>query len=89
MIGLGRMGANVTHRLLRRGHTAVVFDRTPGAVDHLAEDGARGAKSMREKESAQAALCERFASRGEAATTPTGYCRRCVRRLEVTERSHD
>ena len=48
MIGLGRMGANMTRRLLRRGHTALVFDRSPDAVDLLTKDGAQGTKSMRE-----------------------------------------
>ena len=32
MIGLGRMGGNIVRRLLRDGHTAVVFDRDPAAV---------------------------------------------------------
>jgi len=27
MIGLGRMGANMVRRLIRDGHTAVVYDR--------------------------------------------------------------
>ena len=29
MIGLGRMGANMVRRLLRGGHTCVVYDRAP------------------------------------------------------------
>jgi 6-phosphogluconate dehydrogenase len=29
MIGLGRMGGNMTERLMRHGHELVVFDRTP------------------------------------------------------------
>ena len=31
MIGLGRMGANIVRRLMRRGHACVVYDRDPGA----------------------------------------------------------
>jgi 6-phosphogluconate dehydrogenase len=40
MIGLGRMGANIVRRLLRHGHSAVVFDQNAGAVKDLAGVGA-------------------------------------------------
>ena len=33
--GLGRMGANMSLRLLDHGHRPVVFDRSPGTVDEL------------------------------------------------------
>ena len=46
MIGLGRMGANMVRRLLRNGHTCVVYDRNPGAVAELASEGAQGAASL-------------------------------------------
>ncbi|MEO8682471.1 MAG: phosphogluconate dehydrogenase (NAD(+)-dependent, decarboxylating) [Vicinamibacterales bacterium] len=46
MIGLGRMGANMVRRLVRHGHQAVVFDRTPAAVEALAGEGAEGATSL-------------------------------------------
>jgi 6-phosphogluconate dehydrogenase len=29
LIGLGRMGANMAHRLIAGGHQCVVFDRAP------------------------------------------------------------
>ncbi len=48
MIGLGRMGANMTTRLMRGGHQVVVFDRDPAAVQRSAADGATGAASLRE-----------------------------------------
>ena len=32
MIGLGRMGANIVRRLMRDGHTCVVYDVSPEAV---------------------------------------------------------
>ena len=48
MIGLGRMGANMVRRLLRNGHTCVVYDRNPGAVTELASAGAQGAASLTE-----------------------------------------
>ena len=35
MIGLGRMGANMVRRLLKKGHDCVVFDRSPQAVGEL------------------------------------------------------
>ena len=37
MIGLGRMGANMTRRLLKGGHQCVVFDRSPHVVQELVE----------------------------------------------------
>ncbi|MPY86522.1 MAG: decarboxylating 6-phosphogluconate dehydrogenase [Luteitalea sp.] len=46
MIGLGRMGANMVRRLMRAGHTAVVYDRNPEAVDALVSEEAHGAKSL-------------------------------------------
>ena len=46
MIGLGRMGANMVRRLIRKGHSCVVFDRSPQAVDELAKENAVGADSL-------------------------------------------
>ena len=46
MIGLGRMGANMTRRLVRRGHACVVHDVSDEAVRALAGEGAVGASSL-------------------------------------------
>ena len=46
MIGLGRMGANMVRRLIRRGHSCVVFDRSPQAIGELVKDHAVGAESL-------------------------------------------
>ena len=46
MVGLGRMGANMTRRLLRGGHSLVVSDRSPEAVKQLAGEGATGSASL-------------------------------------------
>jgi 6-phosphogluconate dehydrogenase len=46
MIGLGKMGANMTPRLLRGGHSVVVYDRSAEAVDVSVKGGATGAKSL-------------------------------------------
>jgi 6-phosphogluconate dehydrogenase len=46
MIGLGRMGANMVHRLLAGGHQCVVFDRSPNAVEELVRAKAVGASSV-------------------------------------------
>ena len=46
MIGLGRMGANMTTRLLLDKHELVVFDFNPAAVEHSVEEGAVGATSV-------------------------------------------
>jgi len=32
MIGLGRMGGNIVRRLMKHGHSTVVFDKDPKAV---------------------------------------------------------
>ncbi len=46
MIGLGRMGGNIVRRLLRDGHSAVVYDRDPKAVAALVGEGATGADNL-------------------------------------------
>jgi len=46
MVGLGRMGSNMTTRLLRGGHQVVVFDRSAGAVQGAASAGASGTGSL-------------------------------------------
>jgi 6-phosphogluconate dehydrogenase len=48
MIGLGRMGANMTTRLVRGGHGVVAYDRDPAAVQRSIGDGATGASSLAE-----------------------------------------
>ena len=45
MVGLGRMGANLVRRLMRDGHSCVVFDVNPDAVATLVAEGATGADS--------------------------------------------
>lgn len=46
MVGLGRMGANIVRRIMRDGHSAVVFDRDPQVVAALVAEGATGASSL-------------------------------------------
>jgi 6-phosphogluconate dehydrogenase len=46
MIGLGRMGANMVRRLIKAGHSCVVFDRSPDSVKQLVGDGAIGTTSL-------------------------------------------
>src|SRR6202162_1640824 len=48
MIGLGRMGANMVRRLVRQGHSCVVFNRSPQAVNELVKEKAIGAASLAE-----------------------------------------
>ncbi len=48
MIGLGRMGASMVRRLLKKGHECVVFDVQAGAIDALTKDGATGAATLAE-----------------------------------------
>jgi 6-phosphogluconate dehydrogenase len=46
MIGLGRMGAGMTQRLLRGGHQVIVYDRSADAVTALAGKGATASSSL-------------------------------------------
>lgn len=48
MIGLGRMGANMTMRLLHGGHKVVGYARHAETVDRIVEKGAIGAYSLEE-----------------------------------------
>src|SRR5919204_881467 len=48
MVGLGRMGANMTTRLLRGAHHVVVYDRSDEAVRHAATEGAAPTSSLEE-----------------------------------------
>lgn len=48
MIGLGKMGANMTRRLINSGHEVVVYDLDPDNVKQLATEGAEGAFSLEE-----------------------------------------
>src|SRR6185503_14917714 len=46
MIGLGKMGGNMTERLLRGGHEVVSFDRSADVVKKYEKLGAKGAGSL-------------------------------------------
>ncbi|HUR19110.1 MAG TPA: decarboxylating 6-phosphogluconate dehydrogenase [Acidimicrobiales bacterium] len=46
MVGFGRMGANMSRRLVERGHQVVAYDRDPGLVDKAADDGVAGVTSL-------------------------------------------
>jgi 6-phosphogluconate dehydrogenase len=46
MIGLGRMGGNMTERLLRNGHSVVAFDRAPDVVAKYQTLGATGVQDL-------------------------------------------
>ena len=46
MIGLGRMGANMVRRVIRKGHQCVVFDRSPKAIEELAREKAVASTSL-------------------------------------------
>jgi 6-phosphogluconate dehydrogenase len=48
MIGLGRMGANMVRRLMRGGHTCVVYDRSADAVAGLGKEGATGSTGLKD-----------------------------------------
>lgn len=46
MIGLGKMGGNLTRRLLQGGHEVVVYDRDAAAVANLVTAGATGSTGL-------------------------------------------
>src|SRR4030095_6366973 len=46
MIGLGRMGGNMTRRLLRAGHECVIFNKSPKPVEELVKENAIAASSL-------------------------------------------
>ncbi len=46
VVGLGRMGANISRRLMRAGHSTVVWDANAAVVDGLGQDGATGAANL-------------------------------------------
>ena len=46
VIGLGRMGANISRRLMRGGHEVVAFDRNQDTVRQLESEGTTAASSL-------------------------------------------
>jgi 6-phosphogluconate dehydrogenase len=48
MVGLGRMGFNMTERLIRGGHELVVYDRNADTVKSATDKGATGTASLAE-----------------------------------------
>src|SRR4030081_3231422 len=46
MIGLGRMGGNIVRRLMRAGHSCVVYDKSTEAVRGLAGEGAAPSRDL-------------------------------------------
>src|SRR5438105_668670 len=46
MIGLGRMGGNIVRRLIRGGHSCVVYDKSADAVRGLAGEGAAPSRDL-------------------------------------------
>ena len=46
MIGLGRMGANMTERLVLGGHKVITYDRSAEAIQRVVDKGAVGAHSL-------------------------------------------
>ncbi|CAN5699501.1 decarboxylating 6-phosphogluconate dehydrogenase [soil metagenome] len=48
MVGLGRMGSNMSLRLLQGGHEVVVHDVSPDAIEKVASQGAMAAPSLQD-----------------------------------------
>jgi 6-phosphogluconate dehydrogenase len=48
MVGLGKMGGNMTRRLVKGGHRVVAFDPRAEVVQELMDEGADGAKVLKE-----------------------------------------
>ena len=47
MIGLGKMGSNMTRRLLQHDHKVVVWDRSEAAIEDVSKAGAEGVKDLK------------------------------------------
>jgi 6-phosphogluconate dehydrogenase len=48
VVGLGRMGANISRRLMRAGHSCVVWDANAASVQGLGKEGAQGVSGLAE-----------------------------------------
>ncbi len=48
VVGLGRMGANISRRLMKAGHSTVVWDASAAAVEAVGKDGAATANSLQD-----------------------------------------
>jgi 6-phosphogluconate dehydrogenase len=46
IVGLGRMGANMSERLVLGGHRVIGYDRSPQAIQRVVDHGAVGAQSL-------------------------------------------
>jgi 6-phosphogluconate dehydrogenase len=46
VVGLGRMGGNISQRVMRHGHSCVVYDKSADAVASIAGKGATGSRSL-------------------------------------------
>jgi 6-phosphogluconate dehydrogenase len=46
VVGLGRMGANISRRLMRAGHSCVVWDANAATVKELGGEGAQGSGGL-------------------------------------------
>jgi 6-phosphogluconate dehydrogenase len=46
MIGLGRMGGNIVRRLMKNGHSCVVYDKSVDTVREFAGEGAAPSKDL-------------------------------------------
>ena len=48
VVGLGRMGANISRRLMKAGHSTVVWDASAAAVESVGNDGATTASGLQD-----------------------------------------
>ena len=48
VIGLGRMGGNISLRLIKNGHEVAVFDRSPDVIKTITDKGATGASDLKD-----------------------------------------
>jgi 6-phosphogluconate dehydrogenase len=46
VIGLGRMGGNISRRLIQNGHEVIVYDHDPKAIAAVSRDGAKSADGL-------------------------------------------
>ena len=77
VIGLGRMGGNISRRLMRGGHEVVAFDRNQDNVRELADEGAVAAASLEDAASQLECSPHLLADAARPAHRPKRRSRRC------------
>ena len=76
MVGLGKMGGDMTKRLLQDGHEVVVYDLSEEHVQELVGEGAEGSSGLKDMiaklEAPRVGLAHAALGRGDREQHPRG-----------------